>query len=394
MTGHSRLARRALAGLTGLLAACLVSAGLAGCGGTSATSGPPGFNATGSMTAARMSHTATLLPNGKILVAGGYSGGGPDHLTYLAAAELYDPASGTFSATGSMTTARAGATAILLPTGRVLIAGGYTIDGSGATIALASAELYDPASGTFTATGSMASARYHYAATLLGGGRALFAGGAGAGRTTLASAEVYDPATGTFGSAGSMTTGRIGQTATLLEDGRVLLVGGVRDESVYLDSAELYDPASGTFTATGSMAAARYDPCATKLPDGRVLVAGGLVVGGDGMKVSLASAEIFDPATGAFTSTGSMAAARSAHGAVLLSSGRVLVVGGLAVHSGADLYATTAELYDPAGGAFSAAGSTTGRVSATVTLLADGRALIAGGGNASSVLASAELYQP
>jgi len=398
MAVHSRLARRVLAGLTGLLAACLVSVGLASCGGTSATSGPPGFSATGSMAAARMSHTATRLPNGKVLIAGGYSGQGPNSLTYLASAELYDPATGTFSPTGSMSQARGGAAAALLSNGKVLVAGGYYVDASAATVALASAELYDPATGAFSPTGSMSTARYHHTATPLTSGIVVIAGGTGSSGS-LASVELYDPGTAAFGSGGSMTAARVGHTATLLSNGRVLLAGGARADQPaspeYLASAELYDPAARTSAATGSMAAARYTPAAALLVNDKVLIVGGQAIGTGVNKVSLASAEVFDPATGQFKATGSMAAARTGPRSVLLSNGRVLVVGGLGLlASGAASYPTSAELYDPASGAFTAAGSTTGRAGATATLLADGRVLIAGGGATGGALASAELYQP
>jgi hypothetical protein len=389
------------------MAVCVVAGALVGCGGSSATSAPsapsgsisgPGFSATGSMTTARMGHTATLLPNGRVLIAGGYSGEGPDHLTYFASAELYDPATGTFSGTGSMKTARAGATATLLPNGAVLIAGGYFIDATGATVALASAELYDPTTAVFTPAGSMSSARYNHTATLLTDGRVMLAGGTGSS-ASLSSVELYEPGTSAFSSGGSMTTARTGHTATSLATGWILLAGGARTDQpgspVYLASTELYDPATGTSMAGGSMAAVRYTHTATLLPNGRVLIAGGLAIVGGGSKGSLASAELYDPGAATFTPTGSMAAARSGHLAVILANGLVLVAGGLGLSgSGAASNPTAAELYDPAGGAFSVVGTTTGRSGATGTLLANGLVLIAGGGNTSGILASAELYRP
>lgn len=388
------------------MAVCLVVGALVGCGGSSASSAPsapsgsisgPGFSATGSMTTARMGHTATLLSNGRVLIAGGYSGEGPDHLVYLASAELYDTATGTFSATGSMKTARAGATATLLPNGAVLIAGGYFVDAAGATVALASAELYDPTAATFTTAGSMSSARYNHTATLLTDGRVMLAGGTGSS-ASLSSVELYELSTSVFSSGGSMTTPRTGHTATSLATGWILLAGGARTDQpgspVYLASTELYDPATGTSTAGGSMAARRYTHTATLLPNGQVLLAGGLAIVG-GSKVSLASAESYDPGTATFTPAGSMTAARSGHVAVILANGLVLVAGGLGLSgSGAVSNPTAAELFDPAGGAFSVVGSTTGRSGATGTLLADGLVLIAGGGNTSGILASAELYRP
>jgi hypothetical protein len=223
------------------------------------------------------------LGNGKVLVAGGYSG-----TAILASAELYDPAAGTFTATGSMTVARRGLTATLLSNGKVLIAGGTS---SGQIEA--SAELYDPAAGTFTATGSMTVGRYLHTSTLLGNGKVLIAGGG----YPYTSAELYDPAAGTFTATGSMTERMDSHTATLLGNGKVLMVGGWYITSdnygepieTTLASAELFDPVAGTFTATGSMTMARWGHTATLLSNGKVLVAGGENDSG-----YLASAELYE----------------------------------------------------------------------------------------------------
>jgi hypothetical protein len=260
--------------------------------------------ATGSMIEARYGHTATLLSDGRVLVAGGaaiFTDGdvsGPDP---LASAELFDPRSGTWAATGSMTEDRLGHTATLLPDGTVLVAGGEGSFGSGDP---ASAELYDHRIGSWTVTGSMHAARAFHTATLLLDGTVLVAGGGVIG--ALASAELFDPGSGTWTATGSMTEARTNHTATLLRAGTVLVVGGSSGSSV-IDlptSEELFDPGSESWTATGSMIEARDNPMATLLADGRVLVAGGFQKActpnppcTDSID-PLASAELYDPGSG------------------------------------------------------------------------------------------------
>lgn len=345
-----------------------------------ATLGHGQFGTTGSMAVARNGQTATLLQDGDVLIAGG-SGD--------STAELYDPKTGTFVQTGPMNVVRTdGATATLLSDGRVLIAGGS--DNSIDDKPLASAELYDPATGKFGPTGSMARARSGHTATLLADGRVLVAGGFGSSGLDLASAELYDPATGKFSPTASMTRPRSDHTATLLQDGRVLIVGGsenlgVQKAKAALASAELYDPRTGRFATTGSMSTGRSaGQTATLLTDGLVLVAGGNA--SYVQEVPLASAELYDPKTGSFHKTGSMAEARDCHTATLLPDGRVLVAGG---------DDSTAELYDPEVGAFGSTGSMiVERASHSATLLADGRVLMAGGASDPADGATAEVYQP
>ena len=322
---------------------------------------------TGSLNTGRDEHTATLLSNGRVLVAGGYGARG-----YLASAELYDPATGMWGATGSMAQARTNHTATLLPNGTVLVAGGFVVP---VDRVVASAELYDPATGNWTVTGSLNEAHDLHTATLLPNGKVLVAGGRGP------SAELYDPDTGTWTYTGSLNTGRYLHTATLLPDGKVLVVAGGDGSGGFLASAELYDPATETWTYTGSLNTARNSQTATLLPDGMVLVAGGL--GENGI---LASAELYDPATGNWTVTGSLNDAHDLDTATLLPNGQVLVAGGLGPSS--------AELYNPATGNWSFTGSlNTGRFHHTATLLTDGEVLVAGGTNG-NYLASAELYDP
>ncbi len=286
------------------------------------------FSPTGPMVYPHISPTATLLADGRVLVAGG-SGIG-DVLERGYSAELYDPQTGRFSLTGSMKVRRYDQAATLLPDGRVLLVGGSVYDlGSKA---IATAELYDPKTGKFSLTGSMRTARDGPTATLLPDGRVLVAGGSVPtqhGSTPLASAELYDPATGKFTLTGSMTTARAGHTATLLPDGRVLIAGGFGSNGNILASAELYDPQTGTFSPTGSMATVRDGHTATLLPDGRVLIAGGADAADDSLAANiLASAELYDPKTGTFSPGGSMASARQLQTATLLPDGRVLIAGG------------------------------------------------------------------
>ena len=295
------------------------------------------------MAGPRYAHTATLLTNGKVLVAGGVSTGSSP----TASAELYDPATGAWTATGSMTTARYVHTATLLPNGKVLVAGGSNsssfspLSGLSATGPLTSAELYDPATGSWALTGSLATARYLHTATLLQNGKVLAVGGTntvgGISSTDLASAELYDPATGLWTATGSMTAAHTSGTTTQLPNGQVLVAGGYTG-SIYTASAELYNPATSTWTVTGSMPTARYAGTATMLPNGQVLAAGGKT-----SRSSLASAELYDPAAGAWTPlVGSMTSPRAGHTATLLPNGQVLAAGGSA--SGT-FYVASAELY-------------------------------------------------
>jgi hypothetical protein len=342
------------------------------------------WTATGNLLTPRYGHTATLLPSGSLLVASGYHG------VALASAEVYNPTSGGWHSTGGMGTGRHTATATLLPDGRVLVVGGYT-DGGGSS--LASVELYDPTSGTWQTTESLLVPRFGHTATLLPDGMVLVVGGmAGdnAASSPLASAELYDPSTGKWHATGSMSARRINHTATLLPDGTVLVTGGVSkicgDGDIgcgYLASAEIYDPAAGVWHSTESMSVGRDGHTATLLPNGTVLVAGTF------SEPPLASAEIYDPATGAWHATGSMRIARSFATATLLPNGTVLIAGG---YSRGEL--ASAEVYDPTTGVWSLTGSmSVARSDHTATLLPNGAVLIAGGGQDGAIdLASAELY--
>jgi N-acetylneuraminic acid mutarotase/CII-binding regulator of phage lambda lysogenization HflD len=382
------------------------------------------WTAAGALTTARYRHTATLLPSGKVLVAGGIN----NSLSAIASAELYDPAKNTWSAAGALATARNYHTATLLPSGKVLVAGGSS-DSSGPT-SLASAELYNPATNTWAVAGTLATARQIHTATLLPSGKVLVAGGYSNG-SYPASAELYNPATNTWAATGALATGRVYHTATLLPSGKVLVAGGGGSNGGRLNSAELYDPATATWAAAGALVLPRESHTATLLPSGNVLVAGGdfgfpataelydpatnawaatgvvatatalqfhtatllpsgnVLVAGGGDLSPVASAELYDPATNAWAAAGALATTRNSHTATLLPSGKVLVAGG---NNGS--YLASAELYDPATNAWAAAGAlATARAGHTATLLPGGKVLVAGGYNG-SYLASAELYDP
>jgi hypothetical protein len=332
---------------------------------------------------------AVLLQDGKVLVVGGNSNVADP------AAEVYDPRTGTWTATGAMVTPRMQFAAVRLLNGRVLVVGGAEVSLAGGV--LASAELYDPDTGTWTATGSLGTARFNITATLLPDGEVLVAGGnivtADESTPAVASAELYDPGTGSWTAAGSMGTARgglEGNTATLLGTGKVLVVGGDA-------TAELYDPDTRTWAPTGDMTPI-LSPTATLLGDGRVLVVG-FEVGPSSL------AELYDPTTDSWTATGTLSEPIMGYTATLLSDGRVLVVGGEGFRDVCGTRLRSAELYDPRTGTWGPTSDMVqGRAGHTATLLPDGKVLVASGqhsgmggepcGPGLDLLSSAELYDP
>ena len=346
------------------------------------------WTASGDMVEARTNHTATQLLDGRVLVAGGVGVQQSEGLAnILASAELYDPNTGAWTATGAMSQLRGLQTATLLPDGKVLVVGGSACaDFDGCP--LTSAELYDPASGTWIATGSMVEARLgDHTATLLNNGKVLVAGGTGGAFESMRSAELYDPATGSWSSAGQMVEPRSNHTATLLLDGKVLVAGSGTEVA----SAELYDPSTGQWTATGTMSGLWIHHTATRLPDGKVLAAGG----GVATDQSGTMTALYDPSTGQWTAAGTMVEGRIYHTATLLPDGTVLVVGG--ANSVIDPAAlATAEIYDAISGSWVATTSMAeARHSYTATLLPDGTVLVVGGtGGGGTILASTERFDP
>ncbi len=354
-------------------------------GTATVTVGDSGFSSVGNMTQARFDHTAALLPNGDVLLAGGatYSDG---FYPESKSAEIFDHTTNTFRLTGEMIDARVFHTATSLLNGKVLIAGGGKDDGFDYYYPIGSAEIYDPETEQFVATGNLQTPRINHTATLLQNGKVLLAGGYTA-VGDLSSAELYDPETGTFTSTGSMSHARSWHTASLLADGRVLVMGGWESAGSEIP-AEIYDPATGSFTTTASLQ--RDGHTATSLNDGRVLVAGGHTRDDYYNYTILDDAWLFDPASGQFSFAAQMNDRHFEQVATKLQNGEVLIVGGMQYLG---MYETdnSAELFDPASSAFVPAGFMSAeRVGFTATLLQDGRVLIAGG----SGTASAEVYTP
>ena len=319
-----------------------------------------GFVPTGYMLVPRSRHTATRLQDGRVLIAGG------DYFDVTA--EIFDPGTGLFTPTGRSIVGL-GMTGTLLQSGEVLLAS----DGA--------AQVYDPVVGTFTAVGSMTQRRAFHSAALLLDGRVFLVGGSDGTNRALATAELYDPARRTFTPTGSLPTGEIGLTATGLPgSGKVLVVGA--------SGAHLFDPAPGSFASVGPMATPRREHSATLLGDGRVLVTGGMAVEGQ----VLDSSEIFDPATGTFAPAGHMLSARMDQTATLLPDGTVLIAGGASAPCDIDGLCyplESAELFDPAAGTFTATGSLPFPGAASSTLLLDGTVLV----TSSSGDGSAAIYR-
>jgi M6 family metalloprotease-like protein/uncharacterized repeat protein (TIGR02543 family) len=345
------------------------------------------FTATYSMTTARQYHTATTLPNGKVLVTGGID---VNLYTTLASAELYDPATDSWSFAGSMTDARANHTATLLKNGRVLVAGGYGIG------LLNSAEMYDPSDTTghpWTTVSPMIFGHSSHTATLLTNpdGSVLVMGGFNPDPDNsggIIMVELYNPSTDSWAAASQMTEWRTGFTATLLPGGKVLVAGGGNT-----NSAELYDPQNDTWSTTAHpMIANRNSHTATPLANGKVLISGGInnITGNE-----YSSAELYDPGSGTWSATGALSTVRQSHAATLLADGCVLVTGGFWRNSFlGNAYHDFAELYNPTTEVWSIAGlMTTPRALHSAVLLPNGDVLMAGGSSDYiSILASSELY--
>ena len=348
---------------------------------------------TGPMAHRREQAVANLLANGKVLVAGGFDNGevsgpdAPDPEFGLSSAELYDPLTGTFSATGSMSVDRRFAASVVLADGRVLIIGGSSFNSG----ALATSEIYNPTSGQFGNVASMpGGARQSPTAVLLANGKVLVTGGS----SYLATALLYDPATNSYATTGSMSIGRAGASATLMADGSVLVFGGQSAQFSATAVIDRYNPATGTFAAIGNLGTARSRMGVSLLPDGRILAAGGYVPppnNNQGGQI-LATTTIIDPRELQRVTGGSPPVARSKPMSTSLADGRVLLAGGLVASSAS----ATAETYSTTTNTFTASGPMAqARQDATLNLMPDGSAVIIGGSDANgNVLASAERFDP
>ncbi|MFL5322113.1 MAG: kelch repeat-containing protein, partial [Myxococcaceae bacterium] len=319
-----------------------------------------------------------MLRSGRVLTGGGQVNGS----NYTAVVELYDPSAPTATATQQqLSVGREYPAVTKLADGGYLVAGGF--DSVSATVS--NSAQVGTAGGFINTANAMSEARQYATATLLPSGKVLIAGGAN-GAVTSQTSELFDPATNSFGSPATMMAKRSRHTATLLADGKVLVTGGC-DGSTCPAGAELYDPAANTWRAVGSLMQARQTHAAALLRNGKVVVFGGTTPGSNPYYVIT---ELYDPQSEAFTRVGDMVGGRELPAVAMLEDGRVLAAGG---YNGAIL--NTAEIFNPASNTWTSTASTllNGRTSAHAILLRDGRVLIAGGANTGPV-AQTELYDP
>jgi Big-like domain-containing protein/Kelch motif protein/galactose oxidase-like protein len=346
-------------------------------GSTPLTVASPVWLPAAQLATGRSGHTATLLANGKVLVVG------------VDTAELYDPVTDTWSSAGSLNTVSAPRTATLLANGKVLVVGVNS-----ALPTVTSSELYDAVANSWSPGGNLGVARVYFSAALLPNGEVLVAGGCYV-TPACGATELYDPTTNTWSAAASLAEGRYLFTMTSLQDGRVLAAGGHSVPTIHSNvaGAEVYDPVANTWSAAGTLATARFMHSAALLSDGRVLIAGGR---GPGNPL-VSSAEVYDPVANSWSTVASLSVTRGDFGVLTLPGGKVLAAGGWTDDpSHGALTLASAELYDPASNMWAATASMTeARQQFTLTLLQNGRPLAVGGvgdGVAGSQ-SSAEFYQ-
>lgn len=331
----------------------------------------PTWAATTSMSTARTQHAAALLTNGRVMVVGGSSSTG-----LLTACEIYNPTSATWAATGSLNVGRTFHTATLLNGGNVLACGGY-----GGAQSVTSAEVWNVTTKTWSLTGQMSQGRERHTATLLPDGRVLVSGGFKGNQVPTATCEIFNPASGTWSNTGSFALARGNHSAVLLNDGRVMVSGGETTNAqgtyVTTETVEIYNPATGTWAAA-SPCASRSRHAAALLADGRVLIAGGLSGGSPNVAVAIATAQIYNPQTGAWSNAPSMAVAAASLTFTVLTNGRVLATGGYAASTTSD----NSQVYNPATNTWSApdaGGLVWARTTHTATRLPSGTVLVCGG---------------
>jgi hypothetical protein len=327
------------------------------------------WTSTGSLNTARTAHTATLLQNGQVLVTGGEDAS----RNFLTSSELYNPATGKWTVTGNTATPRLDHTATLLPNGEVLVAGGYLgVNSQYQPLYTATAELYNPSTGTWKATGSMTVPRAFHGATLLANGEVLVAGGSNADGSSNFSAELYDPSTGTWKTTGKMNLSHAAQL-TLLQNGKAL----VADET-----AELYDPATRQWTKTSTM----YYTFGTSRLAAVLITSGDVLVYGN--HFACYASEFYNPTANTWSRTNGQCGTGVSYGPLaLLGTGKVLLAGGVIIYSGKASPTARSSLYDPSTNTWLSTGSLKQGGSHSLTLLQNGQALAVGGSDA-------ELYTP
>lgn len=367
-------------------------------------SGPTKLSTGGLLNIARSDFTATSLPNGMVMIAGGINSAGAVEKSV----ELYDPVSNTWSLTGDMKTARRGHAATLLRDGRVLITGGY--DGTTATTALNKAETYDPATGIWTnTTGTLVQARRWHTSTLLNNNKVLIVGGSvSSGSGTVA--ELFDPSNGSFTETTPIRIPRQGHTATLLPTGHVLIIGRNNSDNSYLSvsgtsyessrTTEVYDPTTATWTDGPVLSYGRYAHATSLMGNSKqLLVTGGYDYGTNKAEVLDVSAT---PLTTSWITSANMSTARALHTSTFINaSNKVLVIGG---YNASSQMLTSTEAFslnatDATASTWSTTGNkelTLGRAMHTSTLLSNGNVLVVGTyySSAGTVSNTTEIWSP
>lgn len=303
------------------------------------------------MTVQRWSHSATTLPDGRVLVTGGRTAISDASGVVLETSELYDPITDSWSPTGSLNVARRSHTAALLPDGRVLVCGGGDKVSTSQQMPIQSCEAYDVTTGVFTVVGNMTVPRSSHSQTVLDDGTLLLAGGSiGQGTTAPTNlAEIFDPADNSFTAVGPMNYPHLAQAPGILRDGRVVFGASFFGSGMISNLSEIYDPVAQTFTPSDSMFKQRIDIGGQPLLDGSVFVAGGVATGGFGA-IFHSSSEVFDPVTEQWQLSGIMSEGRDEFSGALLSDGRVLITGGFTRPPGQNTGSRlldTVEIYTP-----------------------------------------------